>query len=64
MPYWDAQKWLGGGIPAKDLVGTTCNCNSDAADDAAAYDDWFLIILNQNLRPQTSSFSSNQKACI
>ena len=39
MPYWDAQKWLGGGIPAKGLVGTTCNCNSDAADDAAAYDD-------------------------
>ena len=30
---------VGGGIPAKDLVGTTSNCNSDAADDAAAYDD-------------------------
>ena len=30
---------VGRGIPAKDLVGTTCNCNSDAADDAAAYDD-------------------------
>ena len=28
-----------GGNPAKGLVGTTCNCNSDAADDAAAYDD-------------------------
>ena len=39
MPNWDAQLWLGGGNPAKGLVGTTCNCNSDAADDAAAYDD-------------------------